>query len=590
MQRAVYGLLGHAARRLDRQVYGRRVVVLAGGGDNGGDALWTGARLAARGARVDALAPGGTHQEGTAALLAAGGRLHRVVAPGEAGLAGDGGPRVLPDERVAALLAGADLVLDGLLGIGGRPGLRGAHARLAELAPPERTIAVDVPSGVDADTGAAPGTAVRAALTVTFGTYKRGLLLGPGATHTGELALVDIGLDLPVPDLTALDDADVAALLPAPGPGDTKYTRGVLGLVGGSDRYPGAIVLATGGALRGGAGYLRVVAEARAAEHVCRAHPEAVVTVIEPGDAAGMLDAGRVQAWALGPGVVPGPEARRLLDALVATDLPLLLDAGGLDLFAEAFAAGFSTRTAGVGVGFTTTSRIADLPADVPADLPDRLRRSGRDPGLRRSGRDPGLRRSGRDPVADPAGTPGFGAGVGHTATGGEDGGGRGGGGGASAGRKVLARRGAPVVLTPHEGEFTRLTTTALGWDADDTGRQLATDRLGTVRQAAAALGATVLLKGNRTLIVEPGGAARVNTTGTPWLGSAGTGDVLTGLAGSLLAAGLGALDAVSVAAHLHGLAGQLAPRPLSAADLPALLPAAVARVLASTAAHRPSL
>ncbi|OHV49720.1 bifunctional ADP-dependent NAD(P)H-hydrate dehydratase/NAD(P)H-hydrate epimerase [Pseudofrankia sp. BMG5.36] len=521
MQRAVHGLLGHAVRHLGRRVYGRRVVVLAGGGDNGGDALWAGARLAARGARVDALVPGRTHPEGTAALLAAGGRLHRVVAPGDVPAEpAEDGSEALPDDAAAALLARADLVLDGLLGIGGRAGLRGAYARLAELAAPERTIAVDVPSGVDADTGAAPGTAVRAALTVTFGTYKPGLLLGDGAAHTGELALVDIGLDLPAPDLVALDDADVAALLPEPGPADSKYTRGVLGLVGGSDRYPGAAVLATGGALRGGAGYLRVVAEARAAEHVRGAHPETVVTVIEPGDADAMLAAGRVQAWAFGPGVVPDVAARRLLDALVATDLPLLLDAGALDLFADAFAAGFPARAgAGVGVGFTS----------------------------------------------------GFAGGGGATGSGTD----------ASTGRDVLAQRAGPVVLTPHEGEFARLTATALGWDAAETRRELAGDRLGTARRAAAALGATVLLKGNRTLIVGPDGAARVNTTGTPWLGSAGTGDVLTGLAGSLLATGLGPLDAASAAAYLHGVAGQLAPRPLSASDLPTTLPAAIARVLA---------
>jgi hydroxyethylthiazole kinase-like uncharacterized protein yjeF len=516
MQRAVAGLTSHAVAFLGRQVYGRRVVVLAGGGDNGGDALWTGARLAERGARVDALAPGRTHPEGTAALLAAGGRLHRVVSPDAAD-----DPTALPDARVARLLTGADLVLDGLLGIGGRGGLRAAHARLAELAPAARTIAVDVPSGVDADTGDVPGPAVRAALTVTFGTYKRGLLLGAGATHTGRLALVGIGLDLPAPDLTALDDADVARLLPVPSPADSKYSRGVLGLVGGSERYPGAAVLAVGGALRGGAGYVRVIAEARAAEHVRRAHPEAVVTVIEPGDADGMLAAGRVQAWALGPGLVPGPEVRRLVDALVAADVPLLLDAGGLDPFAEAFAEGFRGAHRPVALGFTAGLAAA--------------------------------RRS------------------------------TGSAGGAEAGRAALAARGAPVLLTPHDGEFLRLTATALGWQSDTTRRDLAADRLATVRRAASTLGATVLLKGSRTLVVAPDGTARVNTTGTPWLGSAGTGDVLTGLAGSLLAAGLDALDAGSVAACLHGRAGELAPTPLAAADLPGMLPVAVARIRATT-------
>jgi hydroxyethylthiazole kinase-like uncharacterized protein yjeF len=529
MQRAVHGLVSQAAGFLGRRVYGRRVVVLAGAGDNGGDALWAGARLAARGARVDALAPGRTHPEGTAALLAAGGRVHHVAGPREGAGTNEvptAGPAGLADEDVGRLLARADLVLDGLLGIGGRGGLRAAHAWLAQLAPPARTIAVDVPSGVDADTGAVPGVAVRAARTVTFGTYKRGLLVGAGATHTGALTLVGIGLDLPEPDLTALDDAEVAALLPEPSPADSKYTRGVLGLVGGSDRYPGAAVLATGGALRGGAGYLRVVAETRAAEHVRQAHPEAVVTIVEPGDAAAMLAAGRVQAWALGPGIVPGREARRLVDALVATDVPLLLDAGGLDPFAEAFAAGFSAMGTRRSVGF----------------------------------------------AASPA-----------------DSGGPSGGGDARTSRAALGARGAAVLVTPHEGEFTRLTQVALGWEPDETRRALAADRLATVRRAAAELGVTVLLKGHRTLVVGPDGAARVNTTGTPWLGSAGTGDVLTGLGGSLLAAGLSALDAGSVAAYLHGRAGELAAHPLAAADLPALLPHAIASVRGTAVGGRPS-
>jgi hydroxyethylthiazole kinase-like uncharacterized protein yjeF len=520
MQRAVHGLLAVCVRRLGR-VYGSRVVVLAGGGDNGGDALWTGARLAQRGAVVVALAPGRTHPEGTAALLAAGGRLYLVDAPaagtarrgtppvpatpaepatsatpaGPARPAGSGRvpvPVALSEERIAALLADADLVLDGLLGIGGRGGLRPAYAQLARLTQPARTVAIDVPSGVDADTGAVHGDAVRAGTTVTFGTYKRGLLLGSGAVHAGEVALVGLGLELPPPDLTALDDADVAALLPVPGPTDSKYTRGVLGLVAGSGRYPGAAVLATGGALRGGAGYLRVVAEQRAAEHVRRAHPEAVVTVIEPGDAGGMIAAGRVQAWAIGSGLITGASTRRLVDALLATDVPLLVDAGGLDPFAAA---------------------VAER-------------------------------------------------------------------------RRVAADRGGPVLLTPHEGEFVRLTAVGLGWDADETRRGLTDDRLGVTRAAAAELGATVLLKGDRTLVVEPGGAARVNTTGTPWLGSAGTGDVLTGLAGSLLATGLGPLDAGAVAAFLHGRAGRLAPRPLAASDLPGLLPKAIADVRGAAGPH----
>ncbi|CAO5231653.1 NAD(P)H-hydrate dehydratase [Frankia sp. AgKG'84/4] len=492
MQRAVYGLVAYAARRLGR-VGGARVVVLAGGGDNGGDALWAGARLAARGARVDAIAPGRTHPEGTAALLAAGGELH--------------GPDPLPDDdALRALFDRADLVLDGLLGIGGQGGLRTAHARLASFAPMERTVAVDVPSGVDADTGAVAGPAVRASATVTFGTHKRGLWLMPGAAHTGPVELVDIGLELPEPDLRALEDPDVAALLPVPELSSSKYRRGVLGLVAGSDAYPGAAVLAAGGALRGGAGYLRLITEGhhdeatgrprgRAGDLVAQAHPEAVVTAIAAGDTAAMLAAGRVQAWAIGPGLPPGPAVRELLGALLGTDQPIVVDAGGLDPLAEIVA-------------------------------------------------------------ADP---------------------------------RALPERAAPVLVTPHEGEFARLVRVALGWDPQRAAAELAADRLATVRRAAAGLGAVVLLKGARTLVVEPAGAAWVNTTGSAWLGSAGTGDVLTGLVGSLLAAGLPAALAGAVGAYLHGRAGERAAVPLAASDLPGLLSGVVTDLLAGARAPRPA-
>jgi hydroxyethylthiazole kinase-like uncharacterized protein yjeF len=482
MQRAVAGITAHAARRLGR-VYGTRVVVLAGGGDNGGDALWAGARLAARGARVDALAPGQTHPQGTAALRAGGGRLHRFGGDGT-GVGDSLGGDSLGKDEAARLVGAADLVIDGLLGIGGRGGLRGAYAQLAELAPPERTVAVDAPSGVDPDTGAVPGPAVRAGSTVTFGTYKRGLLLPPGAYHAGRIELVDIGLTLPSPDLTALDAADVAALAPRPGPQETKYTRGVLGLVAGSDPYPGAAVLAAGGALRsGGVGYLRVATTAEAARAVRAAHPEAVVTTVAPGDADAVLGAGRVQAWAVGSGLPPGPPTSAVVRAVLGSGVPVLLDAGALDAYAP-------------------------IHAETAAS----------------------------------------------------------GGGGASG------RADVPLLLTPHEGEFTRLTEVALGWESSATSAGLADDRLGTVRQAAASLGATVLLKASHTLVVAPDGTARVNTTGSSRLATAGTGDVLTGLVGALLAAGLSPLDAGSAGAWLHGRAARLGLAALAASDLPALL------------------
>src|SRR6516164_8017786 len=173
MQRAAAGLAAVCAGVLGR-VYGTRVAVLAGSGDNGGDALYAGARLARRGAAVTAITAGPkAHQGGTAELRAAGGR-------------------VTPDLAAAPDLIGcADLIVDGLLGIGGRGGLRDPFAGLAAAADRARrdghgtVVAVDLPSGIDADTGAVDGPAVRADVTVTFGAIKPGLLVDPGAGHAG---------------------------------------------------------------------------------------------------------------------------------------------------------------------------------------------------------------------------------------------------------------------------------------------------------------------------------------------------------------------------------------------------------------------
>jgi hydroxyethylthiazole kinase-like uncharacterized protein yjeF len=138
------------------------------------------------------------------------------------------------------------------------------------------------------------------------------------------------------------------------------------------------------------------------------------------------------------------------------------------------------------------------------------------------------------------------------------------------AGEPALVRgRNAPTVLTPHDREFARF-----GWE-------VGADRIGAARRLAADLGAVVLLKGDATVVADPGGAAFVNATGTAWLATAGTGDVLSGITGALLATGLPAARAAAVAAHLHGRTGQLAAErgPLLAGDLVRRLPEAIGRV-----------
>lgn len=291
MQRAATGLATAVADLLG-SVYGRRVLLLVGRGDNGGDALHAGARLARRGAAVEAVALSDTvHPEGLAALRSAGGRVVSVEDAHR-----------------------PDVVVDGIVGIGGRPGLRpDAVAALAAF-PGVPVVAVDVPSGVDVDTGAVDGPYVRAALTVTFGTHKVCHLVDPAAEACGSVELVDIGLDLPEPEVTALQAADVARMLPRPGSFDHKYTRGVVGVAAGSAQYPGAAVLCTSGASSGLAGMVRYVGEA--AEAVRARHPGIVV-----GE-------GRVQAWVVGSG--GGADAGRALEHALADDVPVVVDADAL--------------------------------------------------------------------------------------------------------------------------------------------------------------------------------------------------------------------------------------------------------------------
>jgi hydroxyethylthiazole kinase-like uncharacterized protein yjeF len=296
--------------------------------------------------------------------------------------------------------------------------------------------------------------------------------------------LVDIGLALNGPAAISPQRHDISELLPRPGPESDKYRRGVLGLLAGSDRFTGAALLSTGGAVHGGAGMVRVVTAQAAAALVRQVWPETVLTV-HPDDLDWDLigSVGRVQAWVAGPGMGTGPDAVARLTAILGTDLPVLVDADGLTILSQV---------------------------------------------------------------------------------------------------KELLPRAAPTLITPHAGELSRL----LGTD----GRSVEARRLEHARRAADQLGVTVLLKGSTTIIVSPADSADpgsqpvlVNPTGTPWLATAGSGDVLSGLAGALLAQGLEPAQAGLAAAYLHGLAARLAAAPdpdsgeapIGASDLVRALPAA---------------
>jgi len=425
MQRAAAGLATAVVDFLG-SAYGRRVLLLVGSGDNGGDALYAGAMLARRGAQVEAWLLGDrAHEQGERALRRAGGR---VVT----------GPTRRPE-----------VVVDGIVGIGGRAGLKENAATALKLLHGVPVVAVDTPSGVDVDTGEVEGDHVEAALTVTFGTHKPCHLVDPAAGACGAVHLVDIGLELPEPALEALQPEDVEALLPRPAGDSQKYARGVLGVRAGSAEYPGAALLSVAGANSGLCGMVRYVGDAAAADRVREAHPEVV------GE-------GRVQAWVVGSGggATAGEELRKALE----DGVPVVVDADALQ--------------------HVTTGRAA--------------------------------------------------------------------------------------VLTPHAGELAAML--------DEQRSEIETRPLHFARLAARHYDATVLLKGRRTVIARPDGRTRVNTTGTAWLATAGAGDVLGGLIGSLLAAGLTAYDAASVGAWLHGAAATLASDggPLVASEVARALPEVV--------------
>ncbi|MCU1593611.1 MAG: carbohydrate kinase, YjeF related protein [Frankiales bacterium] len=306
MAQASTGLAVAVARRLPF-VYGARVVLLVGSGNNGADALWAGAWLARRGAAVVAVLAADPVQDAMQVFLRAGGRL-----------------------GTADALEGADVTVDGLVGIGGRGALRPEAAALVSRLD-GFVVAVDVPSGVDADTGAVEGAAVRADLTVTFGCLKPGLLIA--RDHVGDLELVPLPYVLPNASLTALEAADVAGLLPSPERAADKFSRGVLGVAAGSQTYTGAAVLSVGAAIRAGAGMVRFAGAPHAAEQVRAAWPEAVVS---EASGAGVVEVGRVQAWVLGPGLgVDASKAEETVECVLAQDVPVLVDADALTLCAQ---------------------------------------------------------------------------------------------------------------------------------------------------------------------------------------------------------------------------------------------------------------
>ncbi|AHI01528.1 bifunctional ADP-dependent NAD(P)H-hydrate dehydratase/NAD(P)H-hydrate epimerase [Kutzneria albida] len=306
MRAAAFAVAGEVAALLAERtggVAGRRVALLVGAGNNGGDALWAGAFLRRRGVAVTAvlLAPERAHAEGLAALRRAGG-------------------------RVGTELVEADVVVDGIVGLSARGPLRPDAAALVERVSAP-IVAVDLPSGADPDTGAIEGPAVHAEVTVTFGGRKPVHVVGPGAIASGWVRVVDIGLgaELGEPDAVLLDRAEVARAWPVPGPTDDKYSQGVTGVAAGSATYPGAAVLASGAAVLATSGLVRYAGTA--AEVVRTRWPESVAT-------GSVTDAGRVQSWVVGPGLGTGKAGRGVVAEVLGAGVPVCVDADAITLLA----------------------------------------------------------------------------------------------------------------------------------------------------------------------------------------------------------------------------------------------------------------
>ena len=434
------------------------VLVLVGSGNNGGDGLFAAARLAAPRPVMLWLAGSAVHAEGLAAAQAAGCR------------------EVDAAEAVAALEQ-TSLVIDALVGIGGRPGLRPEAAVLAEacdaLGVP--VLAVDLPSGLDADSGETHPS-FRATRTVTFAAPKRCHVLEPARSRCGRVIVAEIGVPVPETGLRQIDEADVARWWPVPDWSSDKYSRGVVGLHAGSRLYPGAAILSCAGALGAGAGMVRYLGASGKGLIIGR-FPSVVTAP------------GRVQAHVVGSGWgEPNPELLRLLKD---SGLPVVADADAL-----------------------TTLPLGDGASAEPGAVSEVRARSGTPDG-------------------------------------------------------VLSG----WLLTPHAGELARML--------DVERAAVMADPVGHTRAAAMATGATVLLKGATQCVAEPSGRVTFAVAGPAWTAQAGSGDVLAGAAGSLLAAGLEPWKAGVLAASLQAMTARRHPGPVTPDALAARFPSVIGDITA---------
>lgn len=429
------------AMQLRRHFKPCRMLVLAGPGNNGGDGFVAARYLRRWGwpVRVALLGNLGA-LKGDAALNAA--RWEDEV-----------------EDLSLASLEGADLVVDALFGAGLARPLEGI-AKQVVTAIQVPVVAIDIPSGVSGDTGQVLGAAPRSDLTVTFFRKKPGHCLMPGRGLCGQVVVADIGIpDSVLDDIrpTAFENGAGLWQLPELSNSAHKYSRGHVLILGGE--MTGAARLAAGAAAKSGAGMVTLAVPQRLLPLYVKARPSLVLKPCDdPDDLLKLLAAKRYSAALAGPGLGVGKPTRGLVFALMASELPLVLDADALTSF---------------------EGKAEDL----------------------------------------------------------------------------FSHLHHPALLTPHEGEFKRLF-------------KRSDDKLASVRAAARFAGASVLLKGPDTVVASPDGRAVIETQAPPWLATAGSGDVLAGIAVALIARGMTPFMAGAAAAWLHGQAGLRAGEGLVAEDL----------------------
>lgn len=463
-----------AAAQALRGARGGRIAVVCGPGNNGGDGYVVARVLRAHGVDVacyragDRTAVTGDAATQLAVLEKSGGRVVDIATPAGLAAIGDG-------------ITGAAVAVDALFGVGLARDITGHLAEVvAQINRARARLAVDVPSGLDADTGRTLGACVRADVTVSTGPLKIAHVSAPGFAACGRVEVCEIGVPAARIEAAAtawlVEEVDVARWLPRGTPLDHKGTRGHVLVVGGAPEMRGAGRLAAEAALRAGAGLVTLAGDGDVAA------PDSIMTAGLAGGALGDRLRGK-RAVVIGPGLGSSAVARARVDEVLASGVAAVLDADALNLLA------------------------ADLPA--------------------------------------------------------------------------LAGARGPVVVTPHPGEAARL----LG----STTAEVEADRVTAARGLVERTRATVVLKGARTIIAF-GAAGSAPATcwivaaGSPALGTGGSGDVLAGTIGALLAQGVPPAEAAAIAVFAHGRAGeQLAQihgeRGVVSSDLPPAIASVIATI-----------